>query len=79
MEYSLDIEDTLDNKDNLLLEAIRAKAEISLTLFSVGTVAIEALLKEDATKEELVEYIQQMYNIVCVGAAMEEMSTVVVH
>lgn len=73
------MEDSLDIEDSPLLEAIRAKAEISLTLFSVGTVAIEALLKEDATKEELVEYIQQMYNIVCVGAAMEEMSTAVVY
>lgn len=73
------MEDSLDIEDNPLLEVIRAKAEISLTLFSVGTVAIEALLKEDATKEELVEYIQQMYNIVCIGAAMEEMSTAVVH
>lgn len=73
------MEDSLNTEDNPLLEAIRSKAEISLTLFSVGSVAIEALLKEDATKEELVEYIQQMYNIVCVGAAMEEMSTAVVH
>lgn len=65
--------------DSHLLEAIRAKAEMSITLLAVGTVAVDALLHEDATKEELVEYIQQMYNIVCVGAAMEEMSTAVVH
>lgn len=73
------MEDSLDIGDNPLWEAMRAKAEINITLISIGAVAIEVLLKEDATKEELVEYIQQMYNIVCVGAAMEEMSTAVVH
>lgn len=79
MEDSLDIESSLDIEDNPLLEAIRAKAEISLTLFSVGTVAADALLNEDATKEELVEYIKHMYNIVCVGCAMEEKANSVVH
>lgn len=65
--------------DSPLLEAIRAKAEMSITLLAVGTVAVDALLNEEATKEDLVEYIRQMYNIVCVGCAMEEKSNSVVH
>lgn len=65
--------------DSHLLEAIRAKAEMSITLLAVGTVAADALLNEDATKEELVEYIKHMYNIVCVGRAMEEKADSVVH
>lgn len=65
-------------EDSALLEAIRAKAEMSITLLAVGTVAADALLNEDATKEELVEYIKHMYNIVCVGCAMEEKASSVV-
>lgn len=65
--------------DSHLLEAIRAKAEMSITLLAVGTVAADALLNEDATKEDLVEYIKHMYNIVCVGCAMEEKANSVVH
>lgn len=52
---------------------------MSITLLAVGTVAVDALLHEDATKEELVEYIKRMYNIVCVGCAMEEKANSVVH
>lgn len=66
-------------EDSALLEATRAKAEMSITLLAVGTVAVDALLNEGATKEELVEYIKQMYNIVCVGCAMEEKANSVVH
>lgn len=66
-------------EDSALLEATRAKAEMSITLLAVGTVAVDALLHEDATKEELVEYIKRMYNIVCVGCAMEEKANSVVH
>lgn len=65
-------------EDSALLGAIRAKVEMSITLLAVGTVAADALLNEDATKEELVEYIKHMYNIVCVGCAMEEKANSIV-
>lgn len=66
-------------EDSALLEAIRAKAAMSIALLAVGTVAVDALFNENATKEELVEYIKQMYNIVCVGCAIEEKANSVVH
>ena len=53
---------------------------MAASLYNVGKIASSALHYADlSTKEDLLEALQLVYNIVCETAAMEEMSTVVVH